>query len=785
MNDRLASLLVQFRWPLAAFSVLLAGALFFGAKNLYFDSNYEIFFEDDNPQLVAHKFIEDTFTKADNVAFILAPANGDVFTRDTLEVIEWLTEEGWKFPYSLRVDSISNHQHTEAIEDDLNVANLYEDAQSLSDEDIQRIRAIALREPTLVNSLISAKGDATVINIRTEVPPGETGRATYAVTNLAFELREKIQQKHPDLEIHIYGVLPINYWFDWLAIQDSSTLMPIMFVTVLIFLWILLRSIPAVIGIVVVIVLSVLSTMGFTGWIGFALNQVNISAPVIILTLSVADGVHLLSIYLRNVAEGHEKIDAMVESMKLNLQPVLLTSVTTAIGFASANFSDSPPFAELGTISAFGVMAAFWFSIALLPALILAFPTPRKAIPPLGGELMTRLGQWVSSRPTPIFWCSLVFVVFVVSFLPRNELTDNTKTYFHKSLEFRQAMDFVDERLSGADSINYALDCGEPNCINEPLFLRQVDAFAKWYLSQPEVAYVGSFTNVMKRLNKNMHGDDPNYYRLPESRPLASQYLLLYEMSLPFGLDLATQINTAKSALRISVLIQNQNAKQLIALEERAQEWMERNIPHLQTDGSSVSLMFAHIGNRNIDSMMTGSIIALILISLTLILALKSLKYGLISIIPNAFPAAMAFGFWGMFVAEVNLAVAVVFSISLGIVVDDTVHFLSKYMRAIRNGTSARGAVEYAFRTVGSPLLTTSIVLATGFFILATSPFMVNALMGLMVGMTIVIALVFDLLFLPALLLKIDHWTAGARGDHAEDDIVETQILRSRSSRIG
>ncbi len=299
--------------------------------------------------------------------------------------------------------------------------------------------------------------------------------------------------------------------------------------------------------------------------------------------------------------------------------------------------------------------------------------------------------------------------------------------------------------------------------MNEPAFLQKVEKFVGWYRAQPEVPYVRTYTDVIKRLNRNLHGDDPDWYRLPDSRPLASQYLLLYEMSLPFGLDLANFLNADKSALWISASVRGQRAKELIALEERAQDWMAANIPELQTTGSSVSLMFAHIGQRNIYSMMTGSVVALVLISLTLMIALRSLKYGLISVIPNAFPAAMAFGIWGMFVAEVNLAVAVVFSISLGIVVDDTVHFLSKYMRAIRNGTSARGAVEYSFRTVGSPLLTTSIVLATGFFILATSAFNVNALMGLMVGMTIVIALLFDLFFLPALLLKIDAWTDAAR----------------------
>lgn len=252
-----------------------------------------------------------------------------------------------------------------------------------------------------------------------------------------------------------------------------------------------------------------------------------------------------------------------------------------------------------------------------------------------------------------------------------------------------------------------------------------------------------------------MNAGDENFYSIPDSRELAAQYQLLYELSLPFGLDLNNIVNLDKSALKISAVIKDQKAQQLLEIEQRADAWLASNLPELRSPGTGISLMFAHLGQRNIYSMISGSLLALFVVTLTLIVALRSVKYGLISIIPNSLPAAAAFGIWGIVLAEVNVAVAVVFSFTLGVIVDDTVHFLTKYLRAKNDlGKNANQAVEYAMSTVGGSIIITTIVLAAGFSVLAFSDFNVNAYMGAMVALTIVIALIFDLVLLPLAFLK-------------------------------
>ena len=256
-----------------------------------------------------------------------------------------------------------------------------------------------------------------------------------------------------------------------------------------------------------------------------------------------------------------------------------------------------------------------------------------------------------------------------------------------------------------------------------------------------------------------MHADGANWQRIPDSRELASQYLLLYELSLPYGLDLNTQLNLDKSALRVDLRVRKQKPHEVVALEARISTWLAENLPDIEaTPGSSVSIMFAHMGQRNIDSMLIGNVIAIALITLILVVALRSVRYGLLSMLPNALPALVTVGLWGYLNGELNLAVALIFVITLGIVVDDTVHFIAKYLRARRErNLSPDEAVRYAFTNVGNALVITSIVLAAGFMVLAQSHFQVNAIMGLLVAMTIAVALAFDFLFLPPLLERAER----------------------------
>jgi hypothetical protein len=376
-------------------------------------------------------------------------------------------------------------------------------------------------------------------------------------------------------------------------------------------------------------------------------------------------------------------------------------------------------------------------------------------------EFFDRFGGFVVGRRKPLLIIMSGIVIALAAGVPQVELNDNWTNYFSERYEFRRDTDFVSQNLSGVEYFEYSLESGRDGGITEPEYLTNVDAFAEWYRGQDKVVHVAAFPDIMKRLNKNMHGDDPDWHRIPDDPELAAQYLLLYELSLPFGRDLNDQINVAKSSTRMTVVARDLSAKEQRAMDERAVAWQQANIPaHMVTEGSGLSIMFAHISQRNIDGMLRGTIGAMALISLILIFALKSLRLGLISLIPNFVPAAMAFGLWGYAIGHVGVAASVVTAVTFGIVVDDTIHFLSKYLRGRReHGHNPQQAVRYAFNVVGHALWTTTAVLAAGFAVLATSGFEVNWSMGLLTCITIVLALIADFFLLPPLIMLLDRST--------------------------
>jgi len=765
VNDTYAHWILTHRWWVIAVIVLLVALAGSGGRLLEFSTDYRVFFSEENPQLTAFEELQDTYTKNDNLLIVLAPASGEVFAPRIFEAIVDVTERAWQVPYSLRVDSLSNYQHTYAEGDELTVTELIEGPVAMTPEQVDRIRTIALNEPLLVRRLVSPQGHVTAVNVTVELPGKNPGKEVPEVVAKARELVAHVEQTYPELKVYLSGVVMMNSAFAEASQYDMTHLLPLALLFIVVAVLLQLHGLVGTLATVLVILLSVIAAMGIAGWTGVPLTGPLMSAPTIIMTLAVADCIHILTNWMQGLRRGREKKRAMAESLRINFAPVFLTSVTTAIGFLTLNFSEAPPFGHLGTVSALGVMIAFVLSVSFLPALVTLLPSlvrERRQ----DNHRMLQLAEWVIRRRRRLLVGVGLAIVTLIALVPINETNDVFVHYFDERIRFRTDTDFVAANLTGIYFIDYSLDTGEPGGVVSPERQRQIEALAEWLRTQPEVVHVNTITDIFKRLNRNLHGDDDAWYRLPEQRDLAAQYLLLYEMSLPYGLDLNNQIDIDKRATRLTVTLHTLSTKEVLTFERRVYDWMERHTPELLTYGASPTVMFSHIGTRNIRSMLGGTVTALTLISLLLMVSLRSWRYGLVSLIPNLVPAGMAFGLWALIDGEIGLGVSIVAAMTLGIVVDDTVHFLSKYLRARREqGLDAAQAVRYAFKTVGIALWVTSVALIGGFLVLATSSFEINSSMGLLVSIVIAFALVCDLLFLPPLLMRLDEWLQrGERG---------------------
>ena len=778
LESRLGGWAIELRWPIVATALLLSGIAASGTAFLEFSADDRIYFSGDNPQLLAREAMENTYGETSNVFFAVAPADRDATSALALEAALWLSERSWQIPFATRVDSLTNFQDITAGEDEILVRELVDGAAPGDVGERSRIRATALAEPLLAGRLIARDGGVSGVNVTVALPGEDRMREGARVTEHSYGLADRVRERFPGIDVRVTGLVVFNQAFMEVSLRDLQILVPATFAAMTLMLVFLTGGLSGTFAIMLVVALSVMVAVGLGGWAGLPMTAPSAIAPVVVLTVAIASCVHIFSSLVHHMrsdasrtpadrgtggprprpGDGELKRNAIVESMRVNLQPVFLACLTTALGFLSMNFSEVPPLRHLGTFVAFGVGAAFVLSVTLLPALLSLLPVRVRTTRDRRDAAMAALGEFVIRRRRALGWGFGVIVIALLASIPRNELNDVFLHYFDQSIEFRRDADFTVENLTGIYTMEYALASGEPDGIVDPAYLSDLTAFAAWYRQQPETIHVNVITDTFRRLNKSMHGGDPAEYRLPESGELAAQLLLLYELSLPFGLDLNNQIDVDKSAIRMTVATKTLSSNEVIALDRRALKWLAEHAPNIaRAESAGGTLMFAYLGRRNIVAMLLGTTIALVGISLVLIFALRSLRLGLASLVPNLVPGALGFGIWGLTVGEVGVSLSMVTAMTLGIVVDDTVHFLSKYRRARRElGCASPDAVRVAFRTVGRALLTTSLVLVAGFVVVSLSSFELNAGMGKLTALVIVLALFADFFLLPPLLMKID-----------------------------
>lgn len=728
-----------------------------GIPKLSLSSDARVYFSKDNPQLAAFEALERTFTKQDTIFFVIQPLSGDVFTEEILSLVWDLTRESWTIPFSQRVSSMSNYQRIEGTEDDLSVQDLIEDSKTLTGHDIEELKRFAQREPTNLNNTVARDGSMTGISVTLSLPDGDT--AAHKAVKHARQLVTETREKYPEATVRLAGSVLTNVTIGEAILHDIQTLVVLSYAIMVFGLLFFLRSIISTVVTLSVITLSIVATFGIFGWLGTTLSPTSGFVPSVVMTIAVADSIHILMTYHHELRRGATREAAIREALRINASPVFITTITTAVGVLSLNFSDSPPYRDLGNMVAVGVVIAYLLSMVFLPAMATWLPPPKRA----GGrslELgMASLARWVVRHHRVLLWVNIAVSVVLTSFLSRNELTERWHEYFGYSYELRHAVEAINDGLGGIHSIQYVLDTGVPDGIHDPQYLNAVEGFAAWYRAQAGVAHVASIADVLKDLNKALHESDPGWYRVPQQRGEAAQYLLLHELSLPMGMGLDNLIDTDRSATRFTAIVHKTDSETLLGLDDRARQWLSKNAPKvLPTEGTSLDMVFSHINHRNIRSLLFGTGVALVVISILLMIALRSVSLGFISLFPNLAPAAMAYGWWGLLVGHIDMALSVVVCMSLGIVVDDTVHFLSKYQRARKERQlSAAAGIRYAFSTVGAALTTTSVILIAGFAVLGASDFTPTRETGTLLAATLTIALLVDFLLLPPLLLRFDR----------------------------
>ncbi|NRB39180.1 MAG: MMPL family transporter [Pseudomonadales bacterium] len=790
METRLSQFAIQYRWLLLLFTLLGTALASYGMKDFQFDGSAKAFVDDNNEGLRLLSEIEDTFGRTNNAVILIGPRDEAnlaeredfIFQRQQLQLLNEFTEKSWLLPHARRVDSIINHQHSWGDEDNLYVESLLEELSERSEQDVANASRIFRQEPAVLNRLLTADGNFAGLIIEFTIDDKDQDAANEAARAL-YKLVDSLELKYPDVQLYASGTLVNNYVTMELAYTDTSKVVGTMYLAMFVLLALLLRSALAMLSIVAVTIISVLAGVGLACWFGAVFTSLTMSAVSIIITVTIAHCVHIFIGFFQNYRDAEHKYEALLETLSINLQPVFLTSLTTVVGFVSMNLSDMPPMRDLGNISAAGVAVSFFCTYTLLPAFIYALPfKPQKQVEGKGFHLfMDKFASFVIRRHVLLLISCALFSIFALYLSFQNVINTDLSKAIDKPHFIRDDNDKVDEHLGGIFNIQYQFSAKPGQSITDPEYLKALDALTAFLRAQPEVTNTFSFSDVIKRLNKNMNQDDQAFYRIPDDGDMAAQYLLLYEMSLPAGMDLSNQIAVDKKSSRLAVTFVNMDTNAVKLFWQRITDWQQQNMPeYMRHRGSSYTTIWADLTENILFSSIKGAVLALLLISLVLVVVFRSFKYGLISLVPNLLPAAFGFAFWKLYSGELNFGLMMVLTITIGIVVDDTVHFLSKYRRALEQGAAnAEEAVRQAFASVGPALFVTTLVLVTGFSILMTSQFFDNSTQGLLICVVLVAALLLDFLMLPPLLLVFR--------DRAEDKaaIAEESDQKSGLAALG
>lgn len=755
-SRRVARFSVSYRKLLSFAACIITLILASGIMRSSFDTSLEALLTRSDPYLDELELLQEDFPATLEVNFAFIAAEGDsVFASNVLEAIAELRVAYAEIPFSVRLTSLIDYYSPET-QSRLFVNPLADYSQ----DDLDALIPVATADRLLTANLLSTDATLTFAIITLDAEQASSAERLQ-IANSVLQLRDTLRASNPDIGIHVNGEVLLEQSSQQAMIDDLSTLLPFIILGCVLVICYCFRSATLGVCILTHTIFTLLSTVGTLGFLGFSFNTISIIAPLVVVMISVANSVHIISIYKQALHKGLAKTAAMEHSMAYNFQPITLAALTTAIGFSSLNMCSSPAIQAFGQIVALGIVFAYLFTLILLPALLIRFSkvmaAPDPADSPFLHETLQRLGEFSLRHDKSIFWSCSIFAVLTILLLPLNETDFNRLDFIATDSDIKQYYDEVSLHLNRGPALIYGLDTGTIDGAIEPDFLQRVDEFKLWLQQQTDVESAASLIDIVKTVNRVQHQDNTEFYRLPDDINAIANYLNGYETVQSEDFPLSNFINSDFSLMNLFVNATPLSNQELIDLDERITERFEADFPQTKLIHGSGILLFARMDKLVTIELLQGYSLSLFLITLSLIVGLRSVYFGILSVLPNLLPATMVFGMWALFVGQLDPFVMMLFSISIGLVVDDTVHILSHYLDNRKDGADKTSAINHAIMTAGPALTITTMVLALGTTILIGASTLYFQQAAKLLVPIVLLALVLDLLYLPTILRRFDN----------------------------
>jgi len=752
----------KFRWAIVIIVPLIVLLLASSLKHLEIDGSYRIWFEKDSQTLIDYDNFRNEFSNDDGIVIVFKDENG-IFNKKALGSIQRITEALWEIPHIDRVDSITNYQHVhseadkpdDVLVDDFIVENLEEATPAYLAKYLEERKKIATKDSIIVDRFISKDATTTMIFARLEANANEDGDISAEMMGYMKKIIDSEEAK-TGYKFWLNGGPPMTQAFVDIAGHDAMVFTPMVFLASLILLFILFRRVSGALMPLAVVLFTFLSVLAMQTLLGYKLNNFTANIPVFIVAIGIADAVHIYSLWLMNKKEGLDNKEAVAHSLKKNFLPILLTSATTTVGFSTLAISDIVPVATLGIATASGAVLAFIISILWMPAVLLLLKKPIKGAS-VEKEVFKSYGYgaFIVKNDKKIILVGTLIVAVLGLGLLFVKVDSNTIKYFDKEVEIRKSSEFTMDNLTGSMSYILIADSGKTDGIKDPIFLRTVEKFYEDYklMFPKDVRHVSSLLDTIKRYNKIMNQKEV----IPESRELVAQYLLLYSMGLPQGMEITDQMDFDQRKLRITVLTNIVDNTKDMKMINFAKAWWAKTPYTMTLTGQTA--MYAYMAKDVTDTLIYSLSLTILIVSIMMLLIFKRLKILWILLLPNLLPVILVIGVMGWLGLTIDMGVAIAGAIIIGVAVDDTIHFLVKYFDARKRGLNMSETFDEVLHYAGRAILFTTIVLALSFSVFAFSTFTPNQNFGVITAIALILALIIDLLYLPALLNLADKNT--------------------------
>ena len=742
--DRLCGALDR-RWRLVAIIAgLLAVLSGLGALRLGFDPSPMVYFHPESPERIALAEVEARHAPPRHAVFVVEAEDGSVFAAGPLTAVADLTR---------RVEARDDIADVRSLATLSLPGGRLADAEKIDADRAAGVEQAVNQDPSPTIGILS--GDRGVIAIVAALEPA-TDAETFATVRELKALDDAITEAHPGVRIGLTGDAALDAAFPEAILSDLLTLVPVQVVLIVVLLRIALQSIWPTLALLAVLGAATAFTMGLAGWSGHTLNGATAAVPTVLLGLAVATSVHIILAFQQALRDGLGKDAALRQALEVNAAPVTLATVTTIVSFLCLNFSDSPPFRQFGNLVAIGLAATLVLAFTLLPVLLKRLPASQARRREGAEAWMAGLGCGV------IRWRWLLIALFVLVTagagygVTRITFDDRFANYFDERFEFRRATDLYEDRVSGIMRIRFSVPAADGEALSDHGYLRDLADFETWTVRQVGVTDVSSLLDITRAAHGRLPGVSED--GVPNTDAIGAQILALAAMSDDGRASLDRLADADRSHGLVTVSLRGVSSSEVLDFAGDAEARLAEFATSRAAPAVGTPILAAHLSDRNTKAMIIGTAVALTAISLILVFALRSLRFGVVSLVPNLLPLVIAYGAWGFLFGEVSFAATMVSAMTLGIVIDDAVHFLSKYLRARRvRGLAPREAVVSSFRTVGVAIVVTTVSIATGFLVLTFSGFLVNHQLGLLTAITLGAALLADLLFLPPLILLLDR----------------------------